>query len=212
MNAFDELRALRHLRVDQNNVNCDCATHDFVRRMESKGAQTDVVCATPIALRGRTIEQLNANDLKCDGQNQVMVKLLEEDSRTMFVCEVDENLTLDAFETSNAENDEELSVENLGIQNFAANIFGEHNCIYDFRSVKEPVKLMVTTEINNQNDIIVNTKFNAEILVPAAIANDVNANAEILIQCPNSGKPDGTMSTLVLHDNFGVFANCSTRD
>lgn len=119
-----------------------------------------------------------------------MVKLTEEDDRTMFVCQVDENLTLDEFETSNANNDEGLSIETLGIQNIAANIVGEHECIYELRSVKQNVKLMITSEAASQSDINVNSKFKAEIIVPSTIVNDVNTNAEILIQCPNSGETD----------------------
>lgn len=117
-----------------------------------------------------------------------MLKLVEEEGRTMFVCEVDDNLTLDEFETSNANNDEGLSVETLGIHNIAANIVGKHECIHELRSVKHHVQLMVTSEANSQSDISVNSKFKAEIVVPATIANDVNTNAEILIQCPNSGE------------------------
>lgn len=117
-----------------------------------------------------------------------MVKLVEEEGRTMFVCEVDENLTLDEFDTSNADNDEGISIETLGIQNIAANIVGEHECIYELRSVKYHVKLMVTSEANTQSDISVNSKFKAEIAVPVNIANDVKTNAGISIQCPNSGE------------------------
>lgn len=117
-----------------------------------------------------------------------MVKLVEEEGRTMFVCEVDENLTLDEFETSNADNDEELSIETLRIQNIAANTVGEHECLYELRSFKHHVKLMVTGEANSQSDITVNSKFKAEIVVPVDIANDVKTNGEMLIQCPNSGE------------------------
>lgn len=117
-----------------------------------------------------------------------MVKLAENDGRTMFVCQVDENLTLDEFETSNGDNDEGLSIETLGIQSVAASIIGEHECTFELRSVKEHVKLMVTSEANTPGEVNVNSKFKAEIVVPAAIANDVNTNAEILIQCPSSGE------------------------
>lgn len=117
-----------------------------------------------------------------------MVKLAEEDGRTMFVCQVDENLTLDEFDTSDAGNDDDVSIEGLGIQNIAANIFGEHECIYELRSAKEHVKLKVTREANSQSNVNVNSKFHAEIIVPAKIVNDVDTTAEILIQCPNSGE------------------------
>lgn len=113
-----------------------------------------------------------------------MVKLAEEDGRTMFVCRVDENLTLDEFET---DNDEGLSVEGLSIQSVAANIVGEHECLYEVGSSKKHVTLVVTSEANSKNDISVNNKFMAEILVKAEIVNDVKTNAKIFIQCPNSG-------------------------
>lgn len=131
----------------------------------------------------------NSNLLSFPGNQANMVKLAEDDGRTMFVCQVDENLTLDEFETSNADNDEGLSIETLGIQSVAASIVGEHECSLELRSTKQHVKLMVTSEANSRSDINVNSKFKAEIIIPAAIANDVNTNAEILIQCPNSGEP-----------------------
>lgn len=117
-----------------------------------------------------------------------MVKLAEVDGRTMFVCQVEENLTLDEFDTSDAGNDDGLSIEGLGIQNIAANIFGEHECIYELRSIKEYVKLKVTREANSKSNVNVNSKFHAEIIVPAKIVNDIDTTADILIQCPNSGE------------------------
>lgn len=114
-----------------------------------------------------------------------MVKLAEEDGRTMFVCRVDENLTLDEFET---DNDEGLSIDGLSIQSVAANIVGEHECLHEVGSSKKHVKLVVTSEANSKNDISANSKFMAEILVKAEIVNDVKTNAEIFIQCPNSGE------------------------
>lgn len=68
LNAFDELRELRSLRVDRNNVNCDCETRDLVERLAERKVQTHVVCASPNALRGRTIEELKEDDLKCEGK------------------------------------------------------------------------------------------------------------------------------------------------
>lgn len=182
-------------------MHCDCATQGAVKRLTDRNVKTHVVCATPSALKGRAIKELDPNELNCDGRKSKlssdinsagspvnMVKLVEEDGRTMFVCEVDENLTLDKFETSNADNDEELSIETLGIQNVAANIVGEHECTYELRSVKAHVKLMVTSEANSRSDISVNSKFHAEIVVPTEIVNDVNTNHEIIIRCANSGE------------------------
>lgn len=71
LNAFDELRKLQHLRIDRNNVDCDCATRNLVERLAERNVQTHVVCATPAAFRGRAIEELNRKDLKCDGKIRV---------------------------------------------------------------------------------------------------------------------------------------------
>lgn len=117
-----------------------------------------------------------------------MVKLTEEDGRTMFVCHVDENLTLDEFETSNADQGDSNSIEELSIQNVATNFFGEHDCIYEWRSAKELIKMKVTREANSKMDVNANSKFMAEILVPAKIVNDVDTTRKILMQCPSAGE------------------------
>lgn len=40
----------------------------LVKRLASRNIQTQVVCATPNVLRGRSIEDLNASELECSGK------------------------------------------------------------------------------------------------------------------------------------------------
>lgn len=68
LNAFDGLPSLGQLHIVRNNIHCDCSMLSLVKRLVSRNIQTQVVCATPDVLRGRSIEDVNASELECSGK------------------------------------------------------------------------------------------------------------------------------------------------
>lgn len=119
-----------------------------------------------------------------------MITLTTSDGSSMFMCQVDDNLNLDEFETSYAdENSEQISVADLEIHNFATNIVGEHDCHLDGGHLPQTnIKMIVTKEANKESNVNINSQFKAELHAQAPIATTIDLNEKIQIQCPKSGK------------------------
>lgn len=117
------------------------------------------------------------------------LKLVGSDGNSLFVCHVEDELNLDQFETDvDYEENESIS---LDIQNLAANVIGEHECVFsevpnDFRN--EHLKLMVTTKANAIKQSSARTEFKAELIVEHGITDNPQIDDEVYINCPKSGE------------------------
>lgn len=108
----------------------------------------------------------------------------------MFVCRPEESLNFDEFETEDDETDN-VSLENLDIQNLAANLIGEHECTFEQLPKglnNEQLKLVVTTDANAFNQNTAQTEFKAELIVNYAIKPNTYIDNEVFIHCPHSGE------------------------
>lgn len=106
----------------------------------------------------------------------------------MFVCSSEDELNFDQFETDVEYDDNDASA--LDIQNVAASLIGEHDCIF----AKAPpqykqknVKLMVTTEANEFNQAADGTIFKAELMVDQFVIQITQFDNDVTINCPKSG-------------------------
>lgn len=64
-NTFGGLPALKYLRVDRNEINCDCSTLDVVNTFDHNRTQVHIICETPINLHGQSLNQANAKEFHC---------------------------------------------------------------------------------------------------------------------------------------------------
>lgn len=183
--VFDRLTALRVLQVEGSQAHCDCAMFDSLKRLQQKRIRISYICATPTKFRSRNLLDIPHEELFCES----LQPLYASDGSTMFMCSVDDDLILDEFETSNGNGDYGEENEEIGIQNFASNIYGEHDCVFEeiknTDQNKMHVKMVVTSEANEKRDTSVNSMFKAELLVRPT--DHVNTDIKLTIQCPDSG-------------------------
>lgn len=186
-NVFDRLPLLRYLQVEGDSVHCDCATLEYVRRLEQRKVRPYVICATPQEFKGRSIRDMKAEDFRCGR----LEPLVTGDGSTMFTCRADDNLVLDEFETSyDGDDTDQVDVEEVGIQTFASNLIGEHECVlnqlFGADGKRQHVRMAVTMEANHNEAVSINADFKAELHVRSDVT--VNTDRKIEIQCPDSGE------------------------
>lgn len=184
-NLFDRLNSLRLFQVEGSRVQCDCAAFDFLKKLQQKRIRVSYICAAPTKFRSRNLLDIPHEELFCEQ----LQPLYGSDGSTMFMCSVDEDLILDEFETSNGNTEYEGENEEIGIVNFASNIYGEHDCVFEeitnAEQNKMHVKMVVTSEANQKQETSVNSMFKAELLVRPT--DSVNTDKKLRIQCPASG-------------------------
>lgn len=184
-NVFDQLTALRLLQVEGSQAQCDCSASDFAKRLEKRRVRVNYICATPDRFRGRSLVDISHADLSCER----LETLYGSDGSTMFVCRVDDDLILDEFETSDGNGNENENEDQIEVQNIASNLFGEHNCVFEdilnADSSRANVRLLVTSEANENSKVSVNSMFKAELFVQPSAG--INPDKKMKIQCPDSG-------------------------
>lgn len=108
----------------------------------------------------------------------------------MYLCRVSDNINLDVFQTVDEDKEHQISIDSIGIQNFASNIFGTHDCTLKNRLPgleSNAVKLIITKEANTQSNINVNSQFKAEIHTKTQVITKLPSDEKVLLHCPKSG-------------------------
>lgn len=136
-------------------------------------------------------------DLNCDNNQHVQPNHVQaatfiekrEHHDTMFVCSSEDELNFDQFETD-VEYDDDSDASALDIQNVAASLIGEHDCIFSKappQYKQKSLKLMVTTESNAFNQAADGTIFKAELMVDRFVIQTTQFDDDVTINCPKSG-------------------------
>lgn len=121
----------------------------------------------------------------------VLYPLVTVDS-DMFICRVSDNINLDVYQFGNDGNlsSSDVIVDTFGIENFASNIFGKHDCTLKNKIDglnSNMVQLTITKEANTQASINVNSQFKGEIHTKVQLNSRLPSNEKLVLHCPNSG-------------------------
>lgn len=64
-NTFEGLPSLQFLRIERNEINCDCNVLGIVGGFDQSRTRVHIVCDTPQHLHGQNFNDINENDLNC---------------------------------------------------------------------------------------------------------------------------------------------------
>ena len=196
---FARLPQLKRIRVNGNEIVCDCDLMRVYEKLRERNVQVDITCQSPSRLSGKSVRNLREEDIKCQieapfenfeagSQNDESfdpeVQLVTKNGPS-FLCQADHGLNLEEFETDNelidASNDESFQIESL-----SSTIKRDQEFIALKRYGKSTSRIIrLVTESENAG--LGDGQFQGQLFLRASLPVTLKTSDKVSIHCPESG-------------------------